>query len=208
MLKNVLKHALVLQLALGSVDAFATTYSFTGINANLEDLSAQLSVDVLQTGTNVSFNFVNNGGLEIESFIRTIYFDFSGTNLFNELTQTGSTGFVNFIATTPSDSNLPEGNQLNPDFDTDASAVALTGKDLEGSSIDLGESLLLTAMLTSDTDILALLNSGALRIGLHVQGIGATDGSDSYVNAVPLPAAGWLFGSALIGLMGLRRRKL
>lgn len=28
------------------------------------------------------------------------------------------------------------------------------------------------------------------------------------VSAVPLPAAGWLFGSALIGLMGLRRRKM
>ncbi|PPC87933.1 MAG: hypothetical protein CTY37_02295 [Methylotenera sp.] len=30
-----------------------------------------------------------------------------------------------------------------------------------------------------------------------------TDGNPS---AVPLPAAGWLFGSALIGLMGLRRK--
>lgn len=28
------------------------------------------------------------------------------------------------------------------------------------------------------------------------------------LSEVPLPAAGWLFGSALIGLMGLRRRKL
>lgn len=28
------------------------------------------------------------------------------------------------------------------------------------------------------------------------------------ISEVPLPAAGWLFGSALMGLMGLRRRKL
>ena len=28
------------------------------------------------------------------------------------------------------------------------------------------------------------------------------------INEVPLPAAAWLFGSALLGLAGLRRRKI
>jgi hypothetical protein len=57
---------------------------------------------------------------------------------------------------------------------------------------------------------LAGLDSGALRLGLHVQSIGTKGGSESFVNsppnAVPLPAAGWLFGTALVGLMGLRRK--
>ncbi|MES2500324.1 MAG: VPLPA-CTERM sorting domain-containing protein [Pseudomonadota bacterium] len=212
MLRKISKPIIGLLLVLGSATASATTYNFTGINADQEDLTGQLSVSVEQTGTSVSFNFVNDGGMEVESFIRTIYFDFLGTNLFSTLNQTGSTGFVNFITSASSNSNLPEGENLDPDFTTDASAVRATGKDLAGSGIDLGESLLLTATLSSNIDILNLLNTGGLRIGLHVQGIGVNDQSDSYVNtppnAVPLPAAGWLFGSALIGLMGLSRRKL
>ena len=59
-----------------------------------------------------------------------------------------------------------------------------------------------------------------LRIGLHVQAIGTTGQSDSYVTGpvvdtssvtpVPLPAGIWLFGGALAGLGALklkRRRK-
>ncbi|MES2637070.1 MAG: VPLPA-CTERM sorting domain-containing protein [Pseudomonadota bacterium] len=211
MLRKISKPIIGLLLVLGSATASATTYNFTGIKADELDVSQQLSVNVVQNGTSVSFNFINDGGTEVQAFIRTIYFDFLGANLFSSLTQTGSTGFVNFVGTTPSNSNLPEGENLDPDFTTDASAVRVTGRGQVGSSLDLGESLLLTAMLNADADILALLDSGALRIGLHVQGF-ASGGSDSYVNtppnAVPLPAAGWLFGSALIGLMGLSRRKL
>jgi len=68
--------------------------------------------------------------------------------------------------------------------------------------------------------VLAGLQSGALRFGLHVQGInlpGCEDGSDSFVSyvppvlppipTVPLPASGLMFLGALGGLVGLRRRK-
>jgi hypothetical protein len=34
-----------------------------------------------------------------------------------------------------------------------------------------------------------------------------TAASQAYASAVPVPAAAWLFGSALVGMVGLRRRK-
>jgi hypothetical protein len=46
-----------------------------------------------------------------------------------------------------------------------------------------------------------------LRIGLQVQGF-ESGGSEQYVNnPVPLPAAAWLFGSALLGMAGIGYRR-
>lgn len=201
MIRKILKHAVILQLALGSAAAFASTYSFTGVNSNEVDVSNQLSLDVTQVGNVVDFKFINAaGGTDV--FIGTVYFDFLGTDLISSLTQTGQLGTVSFKTDVTPNGAFPEGQSIS--FTTDADA---TKNGSEANSVNIGEYLILTAVLNPNANIDDLLASGGLRVGLHVQGY-ATGGSDSYVNAVPLPAAGWLFGSALIGLMGLSRRKL
>lgn len=56
-------------------------------------------------------------------------------------------------------------------------------------------------------DVVNELASGQLRVGLHVQAFDG-GGSESFVNMpVPVPAALWLFGSGLLGLIGFARRK-
>ncbi|MEQ1637623.1 MAG: VPLPA-CTERM sorting domain-containing protein [Methylococcales bacterium] len=57
-------------------------------------------------------------------------------------------------------------------------------------------------------------NSGTFALavfgdGVHVVtgSLTAYSGAYTYVNAVPVPAAGWLFGTGLIGLVGFSRRK-
>jgi hypothetical protein len=56
-------------------------------------------------------------------------------------------------------------------------------------------------------DVINDLATGELRVGLHVQAFSG-GGSESFVNTpVPLPAAIWLFGGGLLGLMGLIRRR-
>ena len=207
MLKNVLKLTLVAQSLFLSTSVLATTYNFIGVNANEVNVSNQLSLDVTQIGNSVDFNFINASGGE-QTFVGAIYFDFLGANPFSSLTQTFSTGTVSFTGITPSDQNFPEGNNI--DFNTDAEG------DRNGSAangINVGESLVLTGLLSSPADINALLQSGGLRVGLHLQGY-ESGGSDSYVTTpngpseVPLPAAAWLFGSALVGFAGFKRKSI
>lgn len=50
--------------------------------------------------------------------------------------------------------------------------------------------------------------TGSWAAAAHVQGIGAGAGGSGWIGApVPVPAAAWLFGSGLIGLVGVARRK-
>ena len=207
MFKNALKATLVAQSLFLSTSVLATTYNFIGINADEVNVSNQLSLDVNQIGNNVDFNFINASG-GAQTIVGDIYFDFLGANPFASLTQTFSTGTVNFTGITPSNQNFSEGNNIG--FSTDA--IGNRFKALS-NGINVGESLILTALLSSPADINALLQSGGLRVGLHMQGY-KSGGSDSYVTTpngpseVPLPAAAWLFGSALIGFAGFKRKSI
>ena len=204
MFKKALKIALFAQSLLLSTSVLATTYNFIGVNANEVNVSNQLLLDVTQIGNSADFKFINAlGGVNV--FVGAIYFDFLNANLFTSLNQTASLGTVSFTGITPSTQNFPEGNLI--DFSTNAEADR-NGR--AGNGINIGEHLILTALLSPGADINSLMQAGGLRVGLHVQGY-RSGGSDSYVttpNAVPLPAAGWLFGSALLGFIGLSRRQL
>ena len=213
MIKNTLKHLLALQLILGSAVAFATsaTYNFTQITSNGNQLVAsQLSAVVETSGSNVLFTFTNSAG--IASSITDIYFDYTG--LFssvsnNILGAAGDSTGVSF-SDGASPSNLSSGNTVG--FTADASGDSNSGgpgvvANGVNASSEFVKFLGTTSFGITFADVLAGLDSGALRLGLHVQSIGGA-GSEAFVNAVPLPAAGWLFGSALFGLMGLRRRKM
>jgi hypothetical protein len=60
-------------------------------------------------------------------------------------------------------------------------------------------------------DVISDLNSGDLRIGLHVQAIGTDGESDSFITGgvTRVPEAGTLLllGAGLLGLWAVRRRK-
>ena len=95
------------------------------------------------------------------------------------------------------------------DFGFETIADMTLGAKLEFSSPSIPH-------LTSDTDIISYFSLGALptgEYGLLGSGINS-DGSygelqytwGMNVSVVPVPAAVWLFGSGLIGLVGLARR--
>jgi hypothetical protein len=153
----------------------------------------------------VLFTFKNNVG--IASSITDVYFDDGTLLAMGQITS--STG-VSFTALA-SPGDLPGHQDVNPPFVTTQgfSLDSTSGQDgVKAHGVDAATewlSVLFTLQGTQTyADTLAALANGSLRIGLHVQAIGATEtfdgGSDSYVNTVsvvPVP------GAVLLGFLGL-----
>ena len=213
MVKNILKQALVLQLALGSAAVFANTYTFSQITSNgTAQVASQLSADVTQSGSNVLFKFANTS--VIASSITDIYFDFGTTSFFssvsnNVLGAAGESSGVNY-ADGASPPNLPAGNTVSFSADASGESASKGGATANGVNASSEFVSFLGTTITGITfaDVLAGLDSGAFRLGLHVQGINGAN-SESFVNnpsAVPVPAALPLMASAL-GAFGIARRR-
>lgn len=81
--------------------------------------------------------------------------------------------------------------------------------DPPNSMINSGSGAGSTVNTFSCGGLMAALTSDPL-VGLDVQGKDLAGGSDSYINqpnAVPLPAAAWLFSSALFGFIVVANRR-
>jgi hypothetical protein len=189
--------------------AHAVQYTFGLItdNGNGANLAGQLIVDVTAglNGT-VDFTFTNNVG--IASSITDVYFD-DGTLL--DLAGITSSAGVAFLDPA-SPGNLPSGNTASPPFVTTADFSADSDSPITANGVNAaGEWLTINFTLQglqTYQDTINALNSGALRIGLHVQAIGVPGGSDSYVNTVPDGGVTMaLLGMALTGLGLMARRK-
>ncbi len=178
-------------------------------NNGNEDVGSQLSVGVYDAGVDdagikkVGFTFTNNVG--IGSSITDIYFD-DGTLL--GIAQILNSAGVSFASpATPGD--LPGGNAV--DFETTVPFSADSDSPVSKNGVDAASEwvTIIFNLINGKTyaDTIKALNSGELRIGLHVQSIGVKDGSDSYVNRVPEPVTLLLLGLGLVGVAGIRRFK-
>jgi len=173
---------------------------------------SQLFVDVSGAGPNQALFTFFNVGLDASS-ITDVYFDDGSllalADLIDADQNSGDLG-VNFsqLASPP---NLPGGNTLTPAFQTTEGFLADSNPPVQPNGVNPGESLgVLFDLKAGQTvvDVLNELDTGALRIGIHVQGF-ASGGSESLVNApgpVPLPASAGLAGAGLLAILARRRR--
>ena len=215
-MKNSTRLVLLIAAMLFGSLAHATTVSFYCISntsaTNCTAGATQLSVDVLDIGPGqVQFNFYNSG--PANSSIADVYFD-DGSLL-------GIASLIDFddgfggdmgvdFSQGASPGNLPAANNASPPFQATAGFLADSDSPVQPNGVNPGEWLgIIFDLQGAQTyaDVIAELSDGRLRIGLHVQGFG-DGGSESFVNnPVPVPAAVWLFGSGLLGLVGVARRK-
>jgi hypothetical protein len=173
-------------------------YGFYKITNNgNQNVASQLTVSVADAGSGqVSFTFNNSG--PIVSSIAGVYFD-DGT-LLGIASITNGPGVSFDTPATPAE--LPGADLASPPFQTTENFSADADDPKPTKGVNPGEWVTITFNLVNGkvfADTIAALDSGDLRIGLHVQSIGTTRGSDSYVNdgKVPLP------GAVLLGLLGI-----
>jgi hypothetical protein len=205
--------------------ATSTTYDFYRITNNSSSsignqLGSQLRMTVEQAANGALFTFHNDVG--IKSSITDIYFDDMIPKLFQTISMFSDSGGGVSFDSKASPSNLPGGNSMAVKFTADWSGdsdskstyggVKTSGVKENGVN-QLGEWVSFFGLWAGSATfggLMNALNSGDFRVGLHVQAIGTAGTSDSYVNQlnpVPLPAAAWLFGSALVGFVMLSNRR-
>jgi hypothetical protein len=202
---------------LGAAPAPGLTLPFGCITQNLAvDCAigeAQLTVEVTDPGTNVvRFQFHNAG--PAASSITDVYFDDAEDGaLFRLSLIFDQAPLVDFEpGATPR--NLPGASQASPPFVTTDGFSADSESPVQPRGVNPGETLGILFALRSGAsfqDVLAHLDDGSLRIGIHVQGF-AGGGSESFVSLpgpagpnVPEPGAAGLVALGLLALAARQR---
>jgi len=167
---------------------------------------SQLFLGLQDTGGGVDFKFFNTG--PYPSSVTDVYFDDSGGMLLDLSGLLGSSG-VSF-STPASPGNLPGGSSLSDPFVTTGEFSADSDPPVSLNGVDPDEWLLVSFDIRDGyaySDILNSLNSGDLRVGIHVQAF-CSGGSESFVNTTVVPVPGALvLGSLGLGTVGFLRRR-
>jgi hypothetical protein len=211
--------SIAITTSLLSISAFsnAANYSFGCISDSPENCATaqtHLVVDVT-TGASadeVAFTFTNSDPLS--SSITAVYFDDDSNSLMTMAGITTSSGASFSQGAKPK--SLPGGKNVDWDSPQDFSAGSNPSRYHNG--VNSSQEWLTVNFILNDgysiADVydalaLGLADPGGLRIGMHVQGF-SNGGSISVVNnasPVPVPAAAWLFGGALLSLISIKRQR-
>lgn len=215
-MRRLLASASALTLAASSAGAVpfafeAITASGVEVNGGLttaEIGASQLSMDVTEAGGNQAlFTFINSG--PYASSITDIYFH--NPSLLQNASISGSSPGVQFsLGASPA--SLPGRNNVAPRFENDVALNTSSGRGRPGVNqrgVNPGEQVGILVDLQSGqtfSEVLDGLNSGTLRVGLHVGGF-QNGRSQSFVNLpssvpspVPEPSTALALGTfALVG---------
>jgi hypothetical protein len=206
-------------LATLSLESQAAVYGFdcistSPVNCAIGESTLNVEVTAGPALDEVTFTFTNTD--TSGSSITDVYFDDGSLLAIANITESSGVSFTQGAAP----KSLPGGSPYNWNSSKDFSADSDAPTYNNGVN-DPSEWLAVTFTLQGGQglqDVIDAINlglanpgvdvTGGLRIGMHVQGY-ANGGSISLINGteVPVPAAAWLFGSALLSIAGIKHRK-
>lgn len=201
--------AAVLSLAAASQAGIVYGFDYCVTNNNPVDVqtgTAQLTVEVSDAGAaGVEFTF-RNGGPGACS-ITDLYWDDGTLLALGSITSGPGTEFEPLA----SPQNLPGGANATPPFEVTAGFSADASGPAQLNGVNPGEFVTVRYLLQGSqtyAHVIDDLATGALRIGIHVQGF-AGGGSEGFINGgTPVPApAGAVAVLGAIGLGAARRRR-
>jgi len=205
MIRSMFTALIMAVLAVSS--AHAVIYDFEVFTANgmySADLDG-MYVEVTNGVGTVDFTFYN--GAAVQSTISRIFFD--DGSLFGVDSITNSPGYTTF-STPRTLGELPAGELLDPPFDADREFNTGANAPPPAKGINEGDLVNEWVIVTFELinggtleDVIAELNSGVLRIGIHITAL--SDNSSESAILVPEPATVGLLG--LGGLLLMRRRR-
>ena len=194
-------------LGISGVTRAATVYEFNSTAVGAFGSGPYGSVTLTQDGDDVDvtvdlrsdLNFVNTGGPHA-------VFSFNATGVTtSDITNVLFNGIAN-----PDYSIVMSGN--NTPFGTFDFLIDCTSTNCQngapGQQID---PLTFTVLDAFEADLVGLSSGGGLTDAYFAADVicisGSCNGETGNIGAVPVPAAAWLFGSGLLGLIGVARRK-
>lgn len=206
-------------------------FSFDKVDTNstAADVGANLSLRIGATTYSgksyVLFRFDNYVPTSYKSSIVNVYFDdVDGAALLNSVPLYNHSSEVSFSLANAATNDLPD---YNGDFDADYSLRANTTwfTSERKNGVSAGEYVTFWGLLNngkSVQNVLDAISDGTFKVGINLSTLVTnynywghatqTEIKTSYLNdncltPVPLPAAAWLFGSALIGFVTVSNRR-
>lgn len=186
-------------------------------NGTPTDFSAEIDVSCNGGGCDLTFtNTSDPTGVAQDSAIHQIYLEEGFGDYFSSSTISGTTGDVSFVKGNVTPGTKPQANTLidggwtstwsdgyfvrDGNKDDGINPLLSSGDSLTISLAFLGNPLTSLALVSN---ILSDLEN--MMVAVHVNACGPNDASCA-ANAVPIPGAIWLLGSALLGLFGFSAR--
>lgn len=180
----------------------ATIYQFEIFTNNgnfYDNPGMDIYMDVSNGGSVVEFTFYNDS--TVQSSVTGIYFD-DGPMIGSAMSIINGPGTL-FAEDGPG--NLPSGNMIGFDADREFNIGSVPPPPENGiNNIGVGEWATIELTLDGYTllDVLAALDSGSLRVGVHIQDF--TDGSSESAVNIPEPVTVLMLG---LGGLALRRKR-
>ena len=186
------------------LEVFTSNEEVTICRQYHKSFDLNLYVEVSNGGTDeVDFTFYNES--LINSSISRIYFSDGGGLLIDiaDITNGPGTSFSRLARP----GNLPRGNTFEPPFMTVDGLSADSAPPLPHNGVNPGEWVQFTLDNNGTFEnVIDGLNTGSIRIGVHVIGIGLPYGSGVAAVSVPEPATVILLGTAGLWIFTRKRR--